>query len=398
MRDDQYSREYGERLVDEVLMGRMTRRQLLVRASVVGLSVGAVGSLLAACGSPPVKAASGSGATATSAQALGGMSALVAAAKKEGELNVIALPPNWANYGVIINTFKAKYGLTVNSANPQGSSADEISSAKDLKGQSTAPDVFDLGTNVAMTNLPMFAPYKVSTFQDIPANFKDANGLWVNDYGGYQSIGYNAHKVPAITTVRDLLKPVYKNKVAMDGNPALSGGGFYGLMMVNLGVGGSADDVSKGIAFFKQLKAAGNFLPVGASPATEASGQTPVVIDWDYLNVSESVVEKGLDWKTVVPTGAVVGSYYVQAINVDAPHPAAARLWQEFLYSDEGQNLFLKGFVMPVRLASMTKAGTVDAAALAALPKVVGAPVFLTPKQVATDSAYVAAHWAQAVQ
>jgi putative spermidine/putrescine transport system substrate-binding protein len=56
-----------------------------------------------------------------------------------------------------------------------------------------------------------------------------------------------------------------------------------------------------------------------------------------------------------VPAGAVYGGYYVQAINKDAPHPAAARLWQEFLYSDEGQNLWLAGFARPVRQDAMVR-------------------------------------------
>jgi len=366
-----------------------------IAAVAATLSIG-----ITACGTPPNKTAGNTSkaATATSAQDLGGMAALVAAAKKEGTLNVIALPPDWANYGAIINAFKAKYGLTVNSANPEGSSADEITAAKNLKGQSKAPDVFDLGGNVAVANTAMYAPYKVSTFQDIPAKFKDANGGWVNDYGGYQSIGYDAAKVPAPSSIRDLLKPVYKGKVAMDGNPTLSGAGFNGVVMVALGVGGSADDISKGVDFFKQLKDAGNFLVADVSPATIQSGQTPVVIDWDYLNVAQGAKLKGtMDFRTVIPAGAVVGSYYVQAINVDAPHPAAARLWEEFLFSDEGQNWFLKGAARPVRLDSMTKAGTVDAAALAALPKAVGTPLFMTPEQTAKATAYLAANWNKAV-
>ena len=65
-----------------------------------------------------------------------------------------------------------------------------------------------------------------------------------------------------------------------------------------------------------------------------------------------------------MPANAVVGSYYVQAISKDAPHPAAARLWQEFLYSDEGQNLWLKGGARPVRADAMEKAGTIDKTAV----------------------------------
>jgi len=360
---------------------------------------------MAAC-SPPTKtpdsSSTGSGgvtaATATSVQDLGGMAALVDAAKKEGTLNVIALPPDWANYGEVIKGFETKYGLKVDSAQPDASSADEITAAKNLKGQSKAPDVFDLGTAVASANTEMFAPYKVATFGDVPAALKDANGLWVNDYGGYMSIGYDAGKVPAPVTVADLLKPAYKGKVALNGDPTKAGAAFSGVVMATLSQGGTADDISKGVAFFTSLKAAGNFLPVDPTGATIASGQTPVVFDWDYLNVAQGAKLKGtMDWKTVVPAGAVVGGYYVQAINKDAPHPAAARLWQEYLYSDEGQNLWLKGGARPVREAAMVAAGTIDKAAHDSLPKADGTPVFLTSEQTDKANAYLSANWAKAI-
>jgi putative spermidine/putrescine transport system substrate-binding protein len=326
------------------------------------------------------------------------MAALVDAAKKEGTLNVIALPPDWANYGQIIKGFQAKYGLKVISAQPDASSADEITAAKNLKGQSKAPDVFDLGGAVATANTDMFAAYKVATFNDVPALLKDANGLWVNDYGGYMSIGYDAGKVPAPKTVADLLKPAYKGKVALNGDPTKAGAGFSGVVMAALNQGGSADDISPGVDFFANLKKAGNFLPVDPTGATIESGQTPVVFDWDYLNVAQGTKLKGkMDWKTVIPAGAVVGGYYVQAISKDAPHPAAARLWQEYLYSDEGQNLWLKGGARPVREKAMVAAGTIDKAALAALPKAVGTPVFLTKAQTDKANAYLTANWAKAV-
>src|SRR3954469_20369190 len=274
---------------------------------------------------------------AKSAADFGGMDTLVDAAKKEGQLNVIALPPDWANYGAIIKAFGDKYAIKVNSAQPDASSQDEINAADQLKGQDKAPDVFDLGGAVATANVAKFAPYKVSTWADVPETLKDANGTWTNDYGGYMSIGYDSAKVPAPSGVADLLKPEYKGKVALNGDPTQAGAAFNGVVMAALGSGGSADDIAPGVDFFSKLKKAGNFLPVDPTPATVESGQPPVVLDWDYLNVAQGAKLKGkLDWKTVVPAYAVVGSYYVQAVNSDAPHPAAARLWQEFLYSDQG--------------------------------------------------------------
>ena len=357
---------------------------------------------IAACGTAPTESVDNTSkaATATSAADFGGMDALIAAAQEEGELNVIALPPDWANYGKIIEAFKAKYGLKVNSANPDGSSADEITAAQNLKGQSKAPDVFDLGMNVAMVNLTMFAPYKVETWETIPPELKDPNGVWVNDMGGYMSIGYDANKLPAPSTIADLLKPAYKGVVSMNGNPTLSGAGFNGVVMAALGSGGSADDVAPGVDFFAELSKAGNFITADVTPATIQSGQSPLVIDWDYLNVAQGIKLQGsdVDWQTVVPTGAVIGSFYAQAINKDAPHPAAARLWQEFIYSDEGQNFYLQGAARPARLAAMIEAGTADKAAVAALPKTDTTPVFMTQEQIAAATTYIAANWDKAVQ
>jgi len=356
---------------------------------------------LAACAAPE-KGGNGDQTTsgmkvseATSAADFGGMDALVEAAKKEGELNVIALPPNWANYGNIITAFEDKYGIKVNSAQPDAASQDQINAGNQQKGTSTAPDVFDLGQSVALANTSMFAPYTVSTFDDIPDGYKDANGAWVNDYGGYMSIGYDTAKVPDVTSVNDLLKPEYSGKVALNGDPTQAGAAFSGVTMVAVTQGGSADHIAPGVEFFRKLKEAGNFLPVDPTPATIESGQTPVVIDWDYLNAD--VTKKLPSWKVVVPPGDPIASFYFQAINKDAPHPAAARLWEEFLYSDEGQNLFLGGGARPVRAESMRKAGTLDAAAYLALPPFQGIPVIVTGDQNAVATKYLADNWAKAI-
>src|SRR5690606_814108 len=387
-------------MTDDVRAGSASgaRRRDLVpgggRARWLPGTVAALAALLA-CGHAGAQDA----ASATSAEDFGGMDQLIAAAQEEGELNVIALPPDWANYGKMIETFAEKYGIKVNSAQPDASSQDEINAANQLRGTDRAPDVFDLGANVALRNVDLFAPYKVATWDDIPDELKDPDGRWVSDYGGYTSIGSDAGNLPEVTTVQDLLQPEFRGRVALNGNPTQAAAGFYGVMMAALANGGSADDIAPGVKFFRQLKEAGNFLPVDPTPATIASGQTPVVIDWEYLNVGQrQTLEGRIDWDVAVPEGAVVGAFYVQAINKDAPHPAAARLWQEFLFSDEGQNIWLQGFARPVRLQAMVDAGTVDQDALANLPKVTGDPVFLTLEQTEKAQQYLLEHWEQAVE
>lgn len=323
------------------------------------------------------------------------MDALVAAAQAEGQLNVIALPDNWANYGEIKAAFEEKYGITVNSADPDISSAEEITAADNLKGQDTAPDVFDLGTAVTLDSLDYFAPYQVATWADIPAENKESTGLWVNDYTGSMSIGYDSNSVPEPTSLDDLLGSDYKGAVALNGDPTQAGAAFAAVGLATVQSGGSLDDFSDGISFFEKLNDAGNFIPVNVTDATIASGETKVVFDWSYNNLPRTSVVDG--WKVTTLPGAVYTSFYNQAINVDAPHPAAARLWQEFIFSPEGQNLFIKGGAYPVTLAAMSEAGTVDQAALDAVGNLDGELVSVTPAQAEAAAALLAEKWAAAI-
>ncbi len=323
------------------------------------------------------------------------MDALVAAAKAEGKLNVIALPRDWANYGKELDTFHSMYGIDITSDNPDGSSQQEVDAIKQLGGTSRGPDVVDVGMAVALANTTLFTPYKVATWGDILDSQKESTGLWFQDYGGFMSVGYDSAKVPAITSLDDLLKPEYKGKVALNGNPKQANAALNGVMMASLAEGGSVDDISKGVDFFHRLKQAGTFVPVQATTATVKNGTTPVVFDWDYLSAAHGKDVPG--WKVFVPNSAVLGGYYAQAISKVAPHPAAARLWEEFLYSDQGQNIWLQGLARPVRQAAMQKSGKIDATAAAALPPVNGTPQFLSPDQATAAKNYVVAHWDAAI-
>ncbi len=363
--------------------------------------IGAAALAVAAAGCSSSSTSSSSGgtnwATVTSVSAGGGMSKLVAAAKKEGTLNVIALPPTWANYGNIIKTFSTKYGIKVSSALPDGTSQQEVDTIKQKNGTAAAPDVVDVGVSVALANTSLFTPYKVSTWSAIPAAQKNSTGLWYNDYGGYMAIGYSS-KFGTITSMSQLLQPKFKNAVALNGNPTAANAALNGVMMANLVEGGTASDISKGVNFFHDLKAKGNFSPVSATGATIKSGSTPVVFNWDYLNLPSYVGVS--NWKVFIPSNAVLGGYYAQAINKSAPHPAAARLWEEFLYSQGatgGQNLWLQGGARPVEQVAMTSNGSIDKAAAAKLPPVSGSPVFLTEGQATSAATYLATNWAKAV-
>ncbi|GHD72933.1 ABC transporter substrate-binding protein [Streptomyces mirabilis] len=370
-----------------------------------GLAVAAA-LALSACGAAPddksTTADGKSAATATSAADFGGLDALVKAAKKEGTLHAIALPRDWANYGALIDGFKKKYGIKIEVENPDGSSQDEINAVTSRKGQDRAPDVLDLGSSFALSAAQqgLLAPYKVTAFADISEGQKDAQGRWFNDYGGYISIGCDAKKVKECPkTFKDLLKPEYKGQVALNGNPTKSGSAFGGVYAASLANGGSFDDIQPGLDFFAKLKKNGNYTPVESTPATVEKGETPISIDWDYLNAgyADEFKSKGVDWKVAIPSDGQYAQYYSQAVNKGAPHPAAARLWQEYLYSAEGQNLWLKGYARPALMTAMQTAGTLDKTAAAKLPAVSGTPSFPTEAQQAKAKTVLAQGWGKAV-
>jgi putative spermidine/putrescine transport system substrate-binding protein len=376
-------------------MFRMSPR----RAAALAVTTIAALSLAGCAGATDAENAAGENvaATATSVDDFGGFEQLEEAAKAEGTLNVIALPRDWANYGEILDLFASRYPeITINEQSPDFSSAEEITAAETNEGLDTAPDVFDLGLTVALQNTDRFAPYQVQTWDDIPDELKEPTGLFVGDYGGYMSIGYDSSTFDAPTSLDDLLGEDFRGSVAINGDPTQAGAAFAAVGLATVQSGGTLDDFQPGIDFFSELNEAGNMLKLDVTSATVASGETPVVFDWDYLNAAHS--SDVPTWETVVLEGTGYAGYYNQAINADAPHPATARLWQEFLYSDEVQNLWLKGGARPARMAAMTEAGTIDADLAAALPEAPAETVVPTEGQSASAGELLGKEWAAAVQ
>jgi putative spermidine/putrescine transport system substrate-binding protein len=359
----------------------------------------------AACGSSPSSSGGSSvdwsKVTHLTASGPDSMSALVKAAEKEGQLNVITLPSNWANYGNIMKDFTAKYHIHISDAIPEGSSGQELQAVETEKGQSRAPDVVDVGTAFAVEGdmKGLWAPYEVQTWNDIPAIAKATNGDYYADYGGYVAIGYNPAKVKVPpTSFKSLTNPAYKNMIGLNNSPTTAGAAFAAVYAAALANGGSYSNILPGIQFFAHLKKIGNFVPTAiGGPSTVQNGTTPILIWWDYLLASEvKPVVPG--FKIVIPSDSSFASYYDQAISKTAPDPAAARLWEEYLYSTTGQNMWLQGFARPIELSTLVSNGTVDKTAYAALPPApAGALTFPTQAQDATAENVVTQDWAKDV-
>jgi len=385
--------------------------------------------IAAACGPSSSAAPSGGGASQAASgapseapseapsQAAGGYeefvpdAALLEAAKAEGTVTTIALPHDWCNYGQIeggapnpqnvIDTFKARTGLAVNELSPLAGSGDEIEAIKANKDNPgpQAPDVVDVGLSFGPSSKAegVFANYKVATWDTIPDDVKDADGAWFGDYYGVFAFEVNTQLVQNVPQDwPDLLKPEYSGQIALAGDPRVSSQAILSVYASGLANGGSLDDASKGLDFFKQLKDNGNLIPgVIASATTVANGETPISIRWTYNALAgrdATAAAGGPEIAVVVPTSGRFGGVYVQGISAYAPHPNAAKLWEEFLYSDEGQNLWLRGYCHPIRYPDLIANNKVPAEQLAKLPDVTGT-VFPSLAQLDAAKTLITTQW-----
>ena len=383
----------------------MSKRASLLK---VVSSIVLLGVLLTACSqaaatatpaeTQPAATTAAAAAATDSTSSSSNLDALVAAAKAEGTLNVIALPRDWCNYGEVIDAFKTKYGLTVNELNPDAGSGDEVEAIKANKDNTgpQAPDVIDVGfafgPSAKAENL--LQPYKVSTWDTIPDSVKDADGYWYGDYYGVLSFLVNTDVQPNVPTDwSDLLKPEYAGQIALSGDPRVSNQAIQSVYAAALANGGTLDNAQAGLDFFAQLNKAGNLVPLIANNGLVAKGETPIRITWDY-NALAAVDSFAGNPKAqvVIPTSGRFAGVYVQGISAYAPHPNAAKLWMEFLYSDEGQTLWMKGYCHPIREADLRARNAVSADILSKLPDVTGA-VFPTVDQLNAAKELITKNW-----
>lgn len=333
---------------------------------------------LAAC-SLPARAVpstvSPESAKATSAADLGGLAALADLAKREGTVVVTGADRERDGNAAVIRGFQAAYGLAVRTS-------------------ATAGDVLVLPQPASRERATGLAAYRPQGAASVPDALKDPAGRWTGEFATVVSIGYAGRLSPAPATWADLARAEYRGKVALADDPRRPGAALDAFVTVALARGGTAAEPGAGIGFFAGLRDSGALQPVPASDGQVASGQTAVVVDLEQAQLArKAALGAATPWRVVVPPGQVVAEASAVGVSADAKHPAAARLWLEYVLSDAAQNLRLAAGLRPARLAAMVAAGTQDKQAYAALPLLQGTPVYLTAAQESAAVAAVAAGW-----
>lgn len=337
-------------------------------------------------------------------EAAGGMEALIEAARAEGALSTTALPDDWANYGKMKEVFfQDTYDFLVHTdLVPEASSAEEIEQIRANAGNSGPqnPDVIDVGFvwGDQAKEQSLLQPYKVATWDTIPEEIKDADGYWYGNYYGTMAFEINVDAVPFIPEDwNDLLDPRLQGLIAFN-DPVAGSQNTHAVWAATFANGGTLDEPEKGMEFFRQLAESGNLVPTAWSPAALISGELPITLRWDYnalANRDNNVEQANI--QVIYPKSGTIAGVYLCGINAYAPRPNAARLWMEFVYSDEGQLIWLEGYAKPVRFDDMMERGVVPDELLERLPIADVEVGFPTLEQLETGLQYVRDNWATEV-
>jgi len=379
----------------------MTQHKKVTKKVQIALGLAAAGLFLGACGSSDSASETSVEATETSVMAADCPAAdLVDAAKAEGQVNLITLPDTWANYKGILQSYRDKYDIANPVANPDGSSADELTAVETLAGQPDMPDAVDVSPAFAQefATKGLWEPYQPCLWDEIPETLKDPAGNWVAAYYGLMAIGANTTVVTEVPTSFAALKdPMYKGLVSLNGDPRESGAAFAAVMAAAIANGGSFDDILPGIKYFAELKKSGNLSAADVTAASVIAGETPLVLDWtyNYPGMATTLAENGITFQVTVPTDGVYGGYYAQGVVKNSPHQNASKLWIDHLISDEGALGYIVGGAIPARFDALVAAGKVTPEMMKNLPDpaLTTGIKFPSADQVAKAKEVLAAQW-----
>jgi len=323
-------------------------------------ALGAIGLtliLVAGCGSAATPSPSSSTGAAPSVGASSGpdASAVIAdletKAKAEGALNSYGMPPDWTNFGAIWDKFLPKYNLT--HTDTDMSSAEEIQKF-DAEKNNPVADQGDIGIQfgpVAVSSGTV-QPYKPTGWDKIPDYAKDPDGNWMCWYTGTISFAVNTALVPNVPkSWADLKKPEYKGTIAIS-DPRNAAQGSMTVLAASFANGGSETNIDPGLKYFDDLNKAGNLTSVAPSKANVEKGEAKIAVLWDYnaLPMRDDLASKSpaVPIEVVIPSDGTTQAPYCHIINKYSAHPNAAKLFREYILTDEAQILQAQKYARPL--------------------------------------------------
>lgn len=258
-------------------------------------------------------------------------------------------PPEWADWGTALKAIKARTGVTVPADNKNSGQA-LASLAAERKNPVADVVYYGVSFGIQAAKDGLVQPYKPALWNDIPDCMKDPDGKWFAIHSG--TLGFmvnvdalNGKPVPA--SWADLLKPEYRGMVGYL-DPASAFVGYVGAVAVNQAMGGTLDDFTPGLEWFRKMQQNKPIVPKQTSYARVLSGEIPILIDYDF-NAYRAKYKDQANVAFVIPAEGTIAVPYVMSLVADAPHADNGRKVLDFTLSDEGQTIWAEAFLRPVR-------------------------------------------------
>ncbi len=264
-------------------------------------------------------------------------------------------PPEWADWGTQLKMIKEKAGITVPADNKNSGQ-----SLAQLVAEKAAPvaDVTYLGVTfgIQAKKEGVVTAYKPAAWNDIPDGLKDPEGNWFTIHSGTLGFMVNVDALkgkPVPTSWKDLLKPEYKGLIGYL-DPASAFVGYVGAVAINQALGGTLDNFSPALGFFKDLKKNDPIVPKQTSYARVLSGEIPILLDYDF-NAYRAKYKDKANIAFVIPSEGTVVVPYVMSLVNKGPNAANGKKVLDFVLSDEGQAIWANAYLRPVRASAISK-------------------------------------------
>ncbi len=331
-------------------MKKMTKRTIAIALTAV------MAAALTACGgasssTPAAKESAETKEASVSSEASAGdlnsktLDEIIEAAKAEGHVESIGMPDNWANWGLSWTGLEEEYGIT--HADTDMSSSEELQMLA-TEGENGTKDIGDVGFAFGKQVIEedLVQPYKTSYWDSVPDWAKAEDGKWMVAYTGCTTFLTNTDQVEnAPTSWQDIRDGEYK--VAL--GPLTGANAQAAVIASAYAFGGDLENLDPAFEFWTELAEAGRINTLDITQQNFETGEIAVGVIWSYTAIPYKANITQYPMEATIPSDGSIMSGYASIINKYAPHPNAAALAREYIFSDAGQANLASAGAIPTR-------------------------------------------------